>query len=200
MKVAIKKPRKSKSVDLPLEQPVTKKVKAVKSSKLESAASNTNVTPAEVKPARKRTVTAVKEQIKAIEKETKLKIKSNVSTVSITSSEVKPTRKRKVPEDKVVNKAIEKVPEVKGKPRPFKDKITLEEFLEEKDNDRVRLNQISRKLTNLVSSEDRKRLNPQDLEDLKEIQALTELADIKARQKKRSNKSVTEPDPIFDED
>jgi hypothetical protein len=42
----------------------------------------------------------------------------------------------------------------------------------------VKLNQLSRKLTNMVTSEDRKRLNPQDLEDLKEIQGLMEIADI----------------------
>lgn len=58
-------------------------------------------------------------------------------------------------------------------PKPKKDpKITLEEFWKEYEEDGVRPSQISKKLMDGLSFEERKRLNPQDLEDLKEIQSL----------------------------
>ena len=53
------------------------------------------------------------------------------------------------------------------------------------------LNQVSRKLLSELTPEDRKRLNPQDLSDLKEIRSLEELAEIKAKPAKR-NKPATE--------
>jgi len=64
------------------------------------------------------------------------------------------------------------------KARKVRSEITLEEFLQEKELDGVRFNQLSRKLINLVSKDDRKQLNPQDMLDLKEIQGLIEIAEI----------------------
>ena len=60
-------------------------------------------------------------------------------------------------------------------------KISLEEILEGDDSgdeqqDPIKKSNISRKLYNLIPPEDRKRLNKQDLRDLKEIEALEEIA------------------------
>lgn len=58
-------------------------------------------------------------------------------------------------------------------PKPKKEpKITLEEFWKENEEDGVKPSQISKKLLEGLTYEERKRLNPQDLEDLKEIQSL----------------------------
>jgi len=58
-------------------------------------------------------------------------------------------------------------------------KISLEEILEgdeSGDEDPIKKSSIARKLYNLIPPEDRKRLNKQDLRDLKEIEALEEIA------------------------
>ena len=69
-------------------------------------------------------------------------------------------------------------------PKPKKEpKITLEEFWKENEEDGVKPSQISKKLLEGLTYEERKRLNPQDLEDLKEIQSLQALADIQMKQK-----------------
>ncbi len=66
-------------------------------------------------------------------------------------------------------KAVKKEKVVKEK-RKYTDKITLEEFWDEAEDDPVKMSQISKKLLSAISYEDRKRLNHQDLQDLKEIQ------------------------------
>ena len=59
--------------------------------------------------------------------------------------------------------------------------------------------QLSKKLTGLVSPEEKKRLNPQDLKDLKEIQGLIEIADIREKSAKRKLESRETLEPASNE-
>ena len=105
---------------------------------------------------------------------TKLK-ELKISSDSI--SEPLPKKKR-ASSPKTKSQEAEPVESSTSKLKKAKDQITLEEFFVEKEKDGVKLNQLSRKLMSMVTSDDRKRLNAQDLEDLKEIQGLMEIADI----------------------
>lgn len=61
-------------------------------------------------------------------------------------------------------KAVETEPEVKAvKAKKANDKITLEEFWDETEKNPVRMNQLSKKLTEDLTKEEKKRLNYQDL-------------------------------------
>jgi hypothetical protein len=72
----------------------------------------------------------------------------------------------------------------------------LEEFWDEAEDDPVKMSSISKKLLSAISYEDRKRLNHQDLQDLKEIQQMIEIADIRAK----PAKSPLKEDSIFEGD
>lgn len=61
-------------------------------------------------------------------------------------------------------KAVKAEPEVKAvKAKKANDKITLEEFWDETEKNPVRMNQLSKKLTEDLTKEEKKRLNYQDL-------------------------------------
>lgn len=66
---------------------------------------------------------------------------------------------KKVVEPKVIKeKTVElKKPDEK---RKYAEKITLEEFWDESEDNPVKLSQISKKLLGGISSDDKKRLNP----------------------------------------
>ena len=60
-------------------------------------------------------------------------------------------------------------PAKKAVKRTRKETIDLEDLWNQTEQDEVKLYQLSKKLTGLVTTEEKKRLNPQDLKDLKEI-------------------------------